>query len=351
LFRPIRPPTVLPDRSPPPPFPPSGLMEPVFAVTNPAEESAFRAAAMLSAHSLSIDSQYASDSDVSADSAPDGSTLIGTMSTSASQLSIAEPTVYLTAAESFAGMSLAEAMPRHKLRLERERDAAIARNEPRRPPSRTFEAQPSLDSILRPHKSAMEKAKEEAIARNEPRRPPTRTFEAQPSLDSMLRPHKSAMEKAKEAAVARNEPRRPPVRRFEEQPPLESMLRKSYSLVEREQQAIAGGHADAVSPGLGGPRRSRLQMEKEAAARLADAALAKAAAEAAAAKATAAREAAEAAAAAAAGETAAAELLATRPEELLKVETFEGAALSSHLSLADDERSSAPVSDADDDLM
>ena len=188
--------------------------------------------------------------------------------------------LYVTAADSFGGLSLAEAMPRHTIRLERERNAALAKNEPRQAPRRTFEQQPSLESMLVPHKSILEKEKEAAMAADAPRKAPLRVIESQPSLDSVLVRHKSKLELAKEAAVAENAPRRAPVRAVEQQPPLESMLRKSYSLVEREQRAALIAAVENISPtassssssdAFGGvlpPRRSRLQMEKEAAARL-----------------------------------------------------------------------------------
>ncbi|KAL4551056.1 hypothetical protein Ndes2526B_g09140 [Nannochloris sp. 'desiccata'] len=189
-----------------------------------------------------------------------------------------KPGVYVTAAESFAGLSLADAMPRYKIRLEKERDAALARNEPRQPPRRPVEdSQPSLDSILVPHKSKLEKDKEAAIAENKPRKPPSRTFEEQPSLDSVLTPHKSRLQREKEAAQAANEPRRPAVHIIEnEQPSLDSMLKKSYSRVEREKQASAAAQAAAAAvadPSTATvirPPRSRLQMEREASVRLAE---------------------------------------------------------------------------------
>jgi len=184
-----------------------------------------------------------------------------------------EPEVYVTAADSFAGLSLADAMPRYMIRLEREKDAALARNEPRQPPRRLVaDSQPSLDSVLVPHKSKLEKDKEAAIAENNPRKPPSRTFEEQPSLDSVLVPFKSRLQREKEAAQAADEPRRPAVRNIEnEQPALDSMLKKSYSRVEREKQAsAAAAAADPSTATAIRPPRSRLQMEREASARLAD---------------------------------------------------------------------------------
>ena len=131
-----------------------------------------------------------------------------------------ESAAYVTAAESFAGLSLADAMPRYKIRLEKEKDEALARNEPRQPPRRPVDtSQPSLDSILVPHKSKLQKDKEAAIEADAPRKPPSRTFEEQPSLDSILVPHKSRLQREKEAAQAANEPRRPATHSFENEQP------------------------------------------------------------------------------------------------------------------------------------
>jgi hypothetical protein len=242
----------------------------------------------LSAHKLPLDgssySIYDSDSDASQSDSEVVSAVLAsaTSKTPASPPSLSsvqpspEPEIYVTAAESFAGLSLADAMPRYKIRLEREKDAALARNEPRQPPRRPVDdSQPSLDSILVPHKSKLEKDKEAAIAENNPRKPPSRKFEDQPSLDSVLVPHKSRLQREKEAAQAANEPRRPAVHNIEnEQPSLDSMLKKTYSRVEREKQAAAAAAAAAAAdPSTATairPPRSRLQMEREASARLAE---------------------------------------------------------------------------------
>jgi len=146
--------------------------------------------------------------------------------------SIEAEDVYVTAAEAFCGMSLADAMPRHKIRLEKEKEAAIAANEPR-------------------------------IA-------PRRTFEEQPPLESMLVPHKSQLQKDKEAAIAANETRRTPRHTVEEQPPLESMLTRRYSRIQREKQAAASESVAPVpEPKVRSGPKTRLQQEKEAAVRLA----------------------------------------------------------------------------------
>jgi hypothetical protein len=187
--------------------------------------------------------------------------------------------IYVTAAESFGGMSLAD-MPRHKLKLERAKEEALARNEPRRSSKTTPDANiPDLGAVLRIHKSALERAKEEALARNEPTSVRAELVADQvESLDAVLVPHKSALERAKEEAVKRNEPRRTPRSTLVMNgPPMESMLMKSYSRVEREKMEaqLSARSADTVSEDFGqaqdiSVRRSRLQLEREAAARLAE---------------------------------------------------------------------------------
>jgi hypothetical protein len=173
--------------------------------------------------------------------------------------------VYVTAADSFAGMDLKAAMPRRKLRLEKLRDAALAANEPRRPPPTRHPVANDLPLglILKPHVSRLERERNAALADPLPRPGPRN----QPSPQTEGMDHNSMDEvslKQKRDEVSLEHP--PSL-------PLESLLVKTYSRLQREklnksppsedlQSSRTNSSSSSCAP------RSRLQLELEAAERV-----------------------------------------------------------------------------------
>lgn len=190
---------------------------------------------------------------------------------------------YMTAAESFRGLTLSE-LPKHKCRLEREKNAALQSGEQPRVPASEHaqkkhkeQAMDSLDAILKPHQSRLQKEKEAAKKQHQPRVPASSGPISrgsidhdyhQQSLDALLKPYKCRLEREREESNLVNEPRRPPLRHVEDHAPLESINKKHYSKLQLEKMAAEADkqQQSAASSAAGRHRKSALQLEREAAA-------------------------------------------------------------------------------------
>ena len=233
-------------------------------------------------HHVSVEEEYDSDTSNAAHSRES----ITTVSGSGAAEDDAAQEKYTTVADSFAGMDLKASMPRRKLRLEREREAALAANEPRCPPQTRSQKIVAHDLplglILKPHVSRLERERKAALADPLPRHPSPRNEtslestklengESEQRIDEILVKHKSRLEKAKEEGVIRSvgsvESCKGVQRSAQPPPlPLESLLVKTYSRLERE-KLKKGNNVEVNSPAASGPK-SRLQLELEAAKRL-----------------------------------------------------------------------------------
>jgi hypothetical protein len=218
------------------------------------------------AHDVAVEEEY--DSDTSNAFHSRESTITGSGCAAAEE----DAPVYVTAADSFAGMDLKAAMPRRKLRLEKLRDAALAANEPRRPPPSRHPVANDLPLglILKPHVSRLERERNAALADPLPRPGPRNQASPQTEgmdhsgVDEMLLKQKSQLQKEKEGVAGLEHP--PSL-------PLESLLVKTYSRLQREklnksppsedlQSSRTNSSSSSCAP------RSRLQLELEAAERV-----------------------------------------------------------------------------------
>ncbi|KAL4853877.1 5'-adenylylsulfate reductase 3 [Chlorella vulgaris] len=184
---------------------------------------------------------------------------------------------YVSAAGAFRGISLGGLL-KHKSRLEKERDAALAAAAPRQAPKSTIPlpaAGPGMGEDMIVHRSQLELARDAALAAAAPRVNASRSRPASAhvggGLDEMV-VHKSQLEHARDAALAAAAPRvnasrsRTASAQAYEGPTLsEAFGTKKLSKLEQE-QAAAKAAAAAGGGVADGPRKSKLQLENAAAA-------------------------------------------------------------------------------------
>ena len=188
--------------------------------------------------------------------------------------------VYVTAAESFQGMSLKD-IPKHTSILEQRKAEALQKEEPRMCPTRgkVGHDAPPLESLLKKHVSRLERMKidlkSEEISKRSENDSKAQSRGIAGSLEDLV-PHKSRLEQAKEESLnsSRYEYRKKAVRQ-EIVDSLEDVLVPHKSRLERQQEAFkAGEHKETTTNQevmnarqVTKPPRSKLAIELEASSR------------------------------------------------------------------------------------
>jgi hypothetical protein len=205
---------------------------------------------------------------------------------------------YTTTAESFGHLTLNQSLKIHRSQMEVARDRALKEDAPRVSPQKEAYGGPGMD--LKVHRWAMEVARDDALKEDAPRRSPSKPEYTGPGMDLKIHkmqievdrdaalainaPRKSPsrpaysghafdpiaskmrIEVERDAALAANEPRRSPSKPLYDGPGLESVLKKHVCRLQREKDELAanGGVVSLQADARASPRKSRLQMEREA---------------------------------------------------------------------------------------